>query len=251
VSSAASSSQPAPVLSADFADASAINLALSELPAADRLRWAFQHFGARAAIGTSFQPAGVATLHLAQANQLPIKAFTLDTGLLFPETLQLKADLEARLGIHVESLRPMHSLEEQGRIFGVELWQRDPDLCCQMRKVLPLHERLFFTDCWITGLRRDQSRARATAPIVEVFTIPNTERRLWKLNALADWSRDDVWGYLKENQLPYNPLHDRGYRSIGCSTCTRATLEGEDERAGRWSGSAKVECGIHTHGSGI
>jgi phosphoadenosine phosphosulfate reductase len=235
----------------DFAQASAINLLLSALPAADRLRWAWSHFGELAGIGTSFQPAGVAIVHLARAHGFALPAFTLDTGLLFPETLELKAQLEARLGVTVESLRPSHSLEQQAHIFGPELWKSDPDLCCQMRKVLPLHEKLYTLDCWITGLRRDQSAARATSPIVEVFTIPNTTRRIWKLNALADWSRDEVWDYLRAHGLPYNPLHDRGYRSIGCSTCTRPTFEGEDERAGRWAGFKKAECGIHSGGSGI
>ena len=236
---------------ANLADAAAVNLALAALPAAERLRWAWTHFGPRAAIGTSFQPAGVAILHLATSHGFALPAFTLDTGLLFPETLALKSQLETSLGIAIESLHPSYSVDEQDQVFGTELWRRDPDLCCQMRKALPLHEKLYAVDCWITGLRRDQAATRTSAPIAEIFTIPNTTRRLWKLNALADWSRDEAWAYLRANQLPYNPLHDRGYRSIGCSVCTRATQEGEDDRSGRWAGSRKVECGIHSGGSGI
>jgi len=235
----------------DFSAAPEINATLSALPPADRLRWAFTRFGARAAIGTSFQPAGIAILHLAGTHGFSLPAFTLDTGLLFPETLALKAQLEQRLGRPIESIVPAQTVAEQAAAFGPELWKLDPDFCCNMRKVLPLHDRLFAADCWITGVRRDQSSSRAAVPIAEVFTIPNTERRIWKLNALADWSRDQVWSYLREHKLPYNILHDRGYRSIGCWPCTRLTAAGEDERAGRWTGFNKTECGIHIGGSGI
>ncbi|HVU22878.1 MAG TPA: phosphoadenylyl-sulfate reductase [Opitutus sp.] len=241
-----------PVLpGADFSAAVAIEAALSALTPADRLRWAWTRFGARAVIGTSFQPAGIATLHIAGTHGFALPAFTLDTGLLFPETIELKARLERHLGRTIESIFPTQTVEQQAAEFGPELWKREPDFCCQLRKVLPLHDRLMSVDCWITGVRRDQSNGRATAPIAEVFTVPNTERRLWKLNVLADWSRDQVWSYLREHQLPHNILHDRGYRSIGCWPCTRLTGAHEDERAGRWTGFDKTECGIHTSGSGI
>lgn len=240
-----------PLPGTDFDSVSAINDALSALSPADRLRWAWTHFDTRAAIGTSFQPAGIVTLHLAGTHGFSIPAFTLDTGLLFPETLELKTQLEARLGRTIESIVPLYTVEQQATEFGAELWKFDPNFCCQLRKVLPLQERLMSTDCWITGLRRDQSSTRAAAPIAEIHRVPNTDHRLWKLNVLADWSRDQVWDYLREHKLPYNILHDRGYRSIGCWPCTRLTGAGEDERAGRWAGFNKTECGIHTAGSGI
>lgn len=249
----ASSNRPAPLPlpGTDFASASAINAALATLSPIDRLRWAWTHFGARAAIGTSFQPAGIATLHMAATHGFALSAFTLDTGLLFPETVALKAQLEERLGRAIESVVPTQTVEEQAATFSPELWKVDPDFCCQLRKVLPLHNRLMSADCWLTGLRRDQSSTRAQAPIAEVFRVPNTDHRLWKLNILADWSRDQVWAYLREHNLPHNLLHDRGYRSIGCWPCTRLTGAGENERAGRWTGFNKTECGIHIGGSGI
>jgi phosphoadenosine phosphosulfate reductase len=251
VNSTAPTGAPIALPAADFPHVQAINAALAALTPADRLRWAWTHFGEKAAIGTSFQPAGIAIMHLAGENGFSIPAFTLDTGLLFPETLELKTQLEARLGRKIESVVPTQTVAEQAAAFGPELWKVDPDFCCQLRKVLPLHNRLMEADCWITGIRRDQSSTRAAAPIAEVFRVPNTDRRLWKLNVLADWSRDQVWAYLRENNLPYNVLHDRGYRSIGCWPCTRLTGAGEDERAGRWTGFNKTECGIHIAGSGI
>ena len=218
---------------------------LASVSAAERLAWAAAQFGSRAAIGTSFQGAGIVALHLAARRKLPLAAFTLDTGLLFPETLALKAELEARLEVCVESLRPDYSLTEQGKLFGDKLWERDPDLCCELRKVQPLQDKLETLDCWITGVRREQSETRTATGILELNKTPGG-RWLWKLNPLADWTRERVWAHIHEHGLPYNKLHDQGYRSIGCLTCTRAIGEGGDERAGRWTGFGKKECGIHT-----
>ncbi len=222
-----------------------LNGRLEKLPAAERLAWAAEQFGAGAAIGTSFQGAGIVALHLVAQRKLSLGAFTLDTGLLFPETLALQAELEARLGIRVESLRPDYSLAEQGKLFGEKLWERDPDLCCELRKVQPLQDKLETLDCWITGVRREQAATRTDAGILELNKTPSG-RWLWKLNPLADWTREQVWAHIRAHGLPYNPLHDQGYRSIGCRTCTRAVGEGGDERAGRWTGFGKKECGIHT-----
>jgi phosphoadenosine phosphosulfate reductase len=219
---------------------------LENLDASARLRWAAQTFGYRAAIGTSFQGAGIVALHLAREASLDIPAFTLDTGLLFPETLALKAEIETRLNIVIENVRPLLDLDAQARDFGPRLWETDPDLCCELRKVQPLQEKLSALDCWITGVRREQSTTRAETPVLERTQTPSG-RILWKLNPLADWTRDQVWAFIRKHDLPYNALHDRGYRSIGCSTCTRPGHTGDaDERAGRWSGFGKTECGIHT-----
>jgi len=211
------------------------------------LAWAWQRFGARAAVGTSFQGAGLVMLHLAKQNNLPFPVFTLDTGLLFPETIALKKRLEDFFGIQIESLEPDLTVEEQADINGPELWTRNPDLCCMIRKVLPLRDRLSDLDCWVTGLRRQQSSTRADIGIIELYVFDEVSgREIVKLNPMANWTRDAVWNYLRDHRIPYNPLHDAGYRSIGCQPCTHKTGNGEDERAGRWIGFNKVECGIHT-----
>lgn len=211
------------------------------------LSWAWERFGTRAAVGTSFQGAGLATIHLARRNGWNFPVFTLDTGLLFPETVELKKRLEQFWGFQIESLEPDLTVAEQADIHGPELWTRTPDLCCTVRKVLPLRDKLVDLDCWITGLRREQSDSRADVGIVEVYVFDETSgREIVKLNPVAGWSRDEVWAFIRDQKIPYNPLHDRGYRSIGCQPCTRLTGNGEGERAGRWTGFNKVECGIHT-----
>jgi phosphoadenosine phosphosulfate reductase len=211
------------------------------------LAWAWERFGPRAAIGTSFQGAGLVMLHLARRNGFAFPVFTLDTGLLFPETLALKKRLEDFFGLHIESLTPDLTVEEQADVHGPELWRQNPDLCCMVRKVLPLRDKLADLDCWVTGLRREQSQARSAIGVIELYAFDETSSRdIVKLNPMASWSRDAVWHYLREHAIPYNPLHDQGYRSIGCFPCTRQTGHGEDERAGRWTGFKKVECGIHT-----
>ena len=211
------------------------------------LAWAWQRFGANAAIGTSFQGAGLVMIDLAKKNRLPFPVFTLDTGLLFPETLALKKRLEEFFELGIETLEPDLTVEEQADINGPELWKQNPDLCCTIRKVFPLRDKLSDLDCWITGLRRQQSETRAGIGIIELYAFDEgSGRDIVKLNPMANWSRDAVWNYLREHRIPYNPLQDQGYRSIGCYPCTRKTNGGEDERAGRWTGFNKVECGIHT-----
>jgi len=211
------------------------------------LRWAWERFGQRAAIGTSFQGAGLVMIDLARRSNLTFPVFTLDTGLLFPETLKLKRRLEDYFGFPIEGIEPDLTVEAQADAQGPELWKTNPDLCCTMRKVLPLQGKLGDLDCWITGLRREQSDTRADIGIVEVYIFDETTgREIVKLNPMANWSRDKVWNYIREQKIPYNPLHDQGYRSIGCWPCTRKTANGENERAGRWTGFNKVECGIHT-----
>ncbi len=211
------------------------------------LAWAWQRFGARASIGTSFQGAGLVMMHLAQQARLPFPVFTLDTGLLFPETRALKKRLEDFFGFAIEPLAPDLTVEEQADINGPELWTRNPDLCCTIRKVLPLRDKLCDLDCWVTGLRRQQSETRSGIGLIELYLFDEVSGRdIVKLNPMANWSRDKVWQYIREHGIPYNPLHDRGYGSIGCQPCTRNTANGENERAGRWTGFNKVECGIHT-----
>jgi phosphoadenosine phosphosulfate reductase len=216
-------------------------------PLAEVLRWAWERFGERAAIGTSFQGAGLVVLHTSREIGCPFPVFTLDTGLLFPETLALKARLEARYGLEIESLRPEQTVAEQADEHGPNLWERHPDLCCMMRKVLPLQKKLAGLDVWITGVRRQQSDTRSTTKILEVYKFDVLrDRHIIKLNPMAGWSRDKVQEFLRRHDIPTNPLLEKGYRSIGCWPCTRAVSEGENERAGRWTGFDKAECGIHT-----
>jgi phosphoadenosine phosphosulfate reductase len=211
------------------------------------LAWAWARFGSRAAIGTSFQGAGLVMMHLAQQNGIQFPVFTLDTGLLFPETLELKKRLEDFFGFPIESLHPDLTVQQQEEAQGPELWKREPDLCCTIRKVLPLQSNLGDLDCWITGLRRQQSDTRSDIGIIELYHLDQSaDRDIVKLNPMAEWSREAVWNYIRDHKIPYNPLHDAGYRSIGCQPCTRKTGSGDDERAGRWTGFNKVECGIHT-----
>lgn len=214
---------------------------------AEILRWCWETYGERAAIGTSFQGAGLVAMHTAYSHGFRFPVFTLDTGLLFPETLELKGKIESLLGITIESLIPEQTLDEQAAELGPELWSRKPDLCCTMRKVMPLQRKLADLDVWITGLRRQQSEGREQTQIAELYKFDVLrDRDILKLNPMANWSRDQVQAYLKANQIPSNALTARGYRSIGCIPCTRPTSEGDSERAGRWTGFDKSECGIHT-----
>jgi len=237
------------MLTAEF-DQAQLSSTASQLDASDltdRLRWAYDSFGQRAAIGTSFQGAGLVMIHHAITAQIPLPIFTLDTQLFFPETYALKSRLEQFFGIQIESLLPELSPDQQAAEFGPALWNRKPDLCCQLRKVEPLKKKLADLDLWITGLRREQSGTRQSTRILERYKFDVLrDGYVLKLNPMVSWSREEVWAYIRKHGIPYNPLHDRGYRSIGCAPCTRAIGEGENERAGRWTGFDKAECGIHT-----
>jgi len=213
----------------------------------DILAWAWDRFGPRAAIGTSYQGAGLVMIHKAVQAGLPLPVFTLDTQLLFPETIELKRRLESFFEIHIESIHPEQTPAEQEAEYGPELWNRSPDLCCTMRKVMPLQKKLDQLAVWITGLRRQQSDTRQRTQIIELYHFDVLrDHYILKLNPMANWTREAVWEYIAANKIPYNPLHDRGYRSIGCWPCTRAVGQEANERAGRWTGFDKSECGIHT-----
>ena len=224
-------------LAAEFESASATEI----------LQWAFEQFGHSAAIGTSFQGAGLVTIHHAVAAGLPLSVFTIDTGLLFPETLELKVRLEDYFGIAIEALVPERTVEQQAKEITPDLWLSSPDLCCTLRKVEPLQKKLNQLDAWIAGLRREQSAGRANIQVLELYEFDRLrEKNILKVNPLARWTREQVWDYIRDNGIPYNPLMDRGFRSIGCYPCTRVVISGQDDRAGRWTGFEKSECGIHT-----
>jgi phosphoadenylyl-sulfate reductase (thioredoxin) len=207
---------------------------------AEILSWAVERFP-RIAFATGFGVEGCVLIDVISRARLPIDLFTLDTGLLFPETYALWLRLEERYGVTVRALLPERSVAEQARDFGDRLWDREPERCCEMRKVAPLRRALAGLGAWVTAIRREQTRERSGVEILEW----DGRFDLAKVNPLAHWTAPDVWRYVRENDVPFNPLHERGYPSIGCVPCTSAVLPGEEPRAGRWRGREKKECGIH------
>jgi phosphoadenosine phosphosulfate reductase len=210
---------------------------LEELDAPGVLALVVERFHPRLTVACSFQKEASVILDLLLAIAPDARVFTLDTHVLFPETYDTWRRVEERYGIEVQVFQGP-SIARQAAVHGDRLWERDPDACCAIRKVAPLNAALEGMDAWISGLRRDQSPSRATTPKLTW----DAKHGLWKANPLADWTERDVWRYIAEHDLPYNPLHDRGYSSIGCTHCT-APGSGRD---GRWTGSGKSECGLHT-----
>ena len=205
------------------------------------LSWAFRSFGGRVAISSAFGAEGMVLIDIASRVRKDFRLFTVDTEFLFPETYNLMEKIEERYGITIERAYPLLSPEVQERVHGAALWTRNPDQCCNLRKVEPLRRKLRELDAWITSIRRDQTSARATAHKIEW----DSKFGLVKVNPMADWTSKQVWRYIHDHNVPYNPLHDQNYPSIGCMQCTRAIGAGEDPRAGRWPGFAKTECGLH------
>ena len=206
------------------------------------LRWAGENFGPDLALATGFGAEGCVLIAMLSGISTATRIFYLDTDLLFPETHALRERLEARYGIRFERRTTRLSLTDQSVAYGERLWESRPDLCCRLRKVEPLQEMLSGLRAWVTALRREQSPSRANIDLVE-----RDERfGLIKINPLAKWSTRDVWDYIARHEVPYNPLHDQGYPSIGCAPCTTPVQIGEDARAGRWRGRNKTECGIHS-----
>jgi phosphoadenylyl-sulfate reductase (thioredoxin) len=228
-----------------MADATEIDAAASELEGADAtsvLRWASGRF-APLGFATGLGVEGCVLLDLAARAGLALDVFTLDTGLLFAETYELWRRLEARYGITIRAVRPPLTVEQQNAAHGDALWARDPDACCRMRKVEPLAAEVAAAGfpAWISAIRRDQTPERAGARVVEL------DRRfgIVKVNPLVRWTDSDIWRHALDHDVPYNPLHDQGFPSIGCAPCTTAVAPGENPRAGRWRGTAKTECGLH------
>ena len=205
------------------------------------LRWALNEFGSEVALATGFGAEGCVLIDMVARINNRARIFYLDTDLLFHETYELIHKLEARYGVRFERHATHLSLTAQAAEYGERLWERQPDLCCQLRKVEPLKEVLAGLQAWITAIRRDQTPARANAACIE----RDRKFQLIKINPLANWTTREVWNYLLQHDIPYNPLYDQGYRSIGCTPCTTLVQIGEDARAGRWRGKAKTECGLH------
>ncbi len=206
------------------------------------LSWAFATYGEDVAIATGLGVEGMALLDIASRVNPDLKVFTGDTEFLFSETYDLMDRVEERYGIKIERLFSELTPEEQERLYGKALWARDPDECCSLRKVEPLRRKLATLDAWVTGVRRDQTLERQSIRKVDW----DYKFNLVKISPLADWTREMIWSYVVKHDVPYNPLHDQNYPSIGCTHCTRAVQPGEDPRAGRWSGFRKTECGLHT-----
>jgi phosphoadenosine phosphosulfate reductase len=207
----------------------------------ETLRWAFDEFGERVTLATGFGVEGVALIDMAVRINPRVDVFFLDTAFLFPETYELRRRLEDRYQIEIRAFETDITPERQELRFGAKLWSTDPDLCCRLRKLEPLEDALRGKDAWITAIRRDQTLERSSARVIEW----DCQWQLMKINPIVRWTRQQVSEYIARNDVPYNPLHDQGYPSIGCTHCTRPVLLGEPERSGRWPGRAKRECGIH------
>ena len=217
------------------------------------LQWAADNFAPRLAISTAFGQEGLVIIDLAQRLVRPrIPVFTIDTGFLFKETNELIAKVEQKYGITIERLHPELTPEQQAVKFGPELYRSQPDRCCHYRKVLPLRKKLPTLVALITGVRRSQGAQRQDTEILQMQETPDGDRYV-KINPLAAWSKEEVVWHIVRHQLPYNALHDQGYPSIGCTPdcCTRPVKDGESERAGRWAGTDKKECGLHTFAANI
>ncbi len=211
----------------------------------DILGWTFKRFcDRRVALSSAFGAEGCALIHLARQVEAAVPVYTIDTGYLFAETVLLREAYRAT-GADIRVVEPLISIRSQAERHGPDLFARDPDTCCEIRKVEPMRRILTSLDVWITAVRRDQSETRKHTPIVG--TAHRSDGSLVvKVAPLARWSRKDTWGYLLAHELPYNRLLDEGYTSIGCEPCTRPAGAGEGgERSGRWAGQAKTECGIH------
>jgi len=211
------------------------------MTAEECLRWAYDRFGDKLCLTCSWQKQSSVLVHMVSELGLDIPVIELDTGLFFAETYATREKLVAKYGL--ELVRPeVITIAEQHRHEGPNLWETNPDRCCHVRKVEPLERVLKEFDAWISGIRREQSLTRKDAQRVEW-----SERYdVWKVQPLVDWDAKRVDAYIHVNEIPYNPLHDAGYPSIGCIPCTRPVSRDQDERAGRWADSDKIECGIHT-----
>ncbi len=205
------------------------------------LAWAFETFGNRVAISSAFGAEGMVLIDMASRLCKGFRLFTIDTEFLFPETYALMDRIEEKYGITIEKVYSLLSPEEQERTHGTALWTRDPDRCCNLRKVEPLRRKLNQLSAWITSIRREQTSVRSTAQRIEW----DAKFGLVKVNPIVDWTSKQVWRYIHDHDVPYNQLHNQDYPSIGCTHCTRAVRPGEDPRAGRWSGLTKTECGLH------
>ncbi len=206
------------------------------------IKWAYRHYGEDIVYSCSFGAEGIVLIDLIHKVEKEAKVIFLDTGLHFPETYELIDKVRKRYpSLNISMIKPQMNLQQQEKWYGDELWKTNPNLCCHFRKVVPLREELSGVKAWISGLRREQSETRSQIQ----FINKDDHFKNIKICPLIHWTWEDVMNYLHINQLPYNPLHDKGYPSIGCATCTLPVSEQENPRSGRWKGSTKTECGLH------
>ena len=206
------------------------------------LRWAVETFQSRLTMATAFGPEGCVILDMLSEIEPKVRVFNLDTGYQFAETLALRDKIAERYGIEVEMVRPESTVAEYEAANGGPIYGSRPDQCCHDRKLVPLRQAILGYDAWVSAIRADQSSHRAKANVVGW----DAKFELVKINPLLRWTKRDVWSYIVTREVPYNPLHDQGFPSIGCWPCTRAVGISDDERAGRWAGQAKTECGLHS-----
>lgn len=225
----------------DPTDVDRIAKAFEDKTPQDILRWGIDKFRGEITLACSFGAEDVALVDMIARIDRSVPVFYLDTDYLFHETIEVRDRITRRYGILPIAVKPHLTIEQQAAEHGPDLFARHPDVCCKIRKVEPLKRHLAGFRAWITGIRRDQAPTRANAGLVESDKVFN----LVKFNPLAQWTSEDVWAYLRANDVPYNRLHDRNYPSIGCQPCTRPVQPGEDPRAGRWASFAKKECGLH------
>ena len=195
----------------------------------------------RIVMGTGFGAPGIVLLDILRKVNSDIRVFYIDTGLLFKETYNLKNKLEGYYNIKFIKVSTSLSISKQKELHGGRLWKTNPNLCCNIRKVIPLKNILKDFDVWITGIRKFQTQMRKNSKIIEYNELYNVT----KTNPLINWTHDQIWKYIHMNNIPYNKLHDKGYPSLGCTHCTTSVKEGENHRAGRWRNKNKTECGLH------
>lgn len=210
----------------------------------DVLAVALDRYMSKIVLACSFGAEDVVLVDMVRKINPSVPLFYLDTDFLFPDTYATRDRIIERYDMEPSQVIQVKSLltpAEQADQYGAALWSKDPDQCCQLRKVEPLTRILQRYDAWITGIRRDQAPSRANAGLLEW----DAKFGLVKINPLARWTWTDVWTYIKVYEVPYNPLHDHNYPSIGCTYCTAPVAPGDDPRAGRWKNFAKTECGLH------
>jgi phosphoadenosine phosphosulfate reductase len=236
---------------AQLVDVREINARLESAEPQAILRWAIEEYRDRLTMATAFGAEGCCLIAMIAAIRAETgfapDIFNLETGYQFPETLALRDRLQEKYGLPIRFVRSRETVAQMEERFGGPIYGTDPDHCCYLRKVVPLREALRGYDAWITALRRDQTPERANAPVVGW----DDGRGMVKINPLANWTKTQVWDYVRAHDVPTNPLHERGYPSIGCWPCTRPVRDGNDERAGRWAGTAKRECGLHLSPDGL
>jgi phosphoadenosine phosphosulfate reductase len=218
-----------------------LNARFEEAEPAEIIAWAAEQFMPALAVTSSFQTQSVALLHLISTIRPDIPVIFLDTGYHFPETLAYRDQLVKQLGLKLRIVSAPMKRADFIRQYGDALYRRDPDLCCYINKVEPMRLALQDLSAWITGIRRDQTATRAAALPVELLDDGRV-----KVNPMLRWTRQDLWAYIHRYDLPAHPLFSQGYLSVGCAPCTSPVTEGQDERAGRWAGTGKTECGLHT-----